>query len=65
MPKPGDHEYKRAAALRLLAIECRAMAHTFSTIQTRAQMLRIADSYDSMARTLDDVAEQERLIGLA
>jgi hypothetical protein len=65
MATPGSHENKRAAALRMLALECRAVAESFSTRETRAQMLRIADSYDDMACTLDDLAEHERQIALA
>lgn len=43
----------------------RVVAETFSTASARAQMLRIAASYDDMARTLDDLAEHQRQIALA
>jgi hypothetical protein len=48
----------RAAALRVIAAECRATADTFSTKDSRAQTHRIADSYEDMARALDDIDTQ-------
>jgi len=55
----------RAAALRLLALECHAVAETFSTAETRAQMHKIAQSYERRARDHDQIAEHQGRIARA
>ena len=52
----------RVQALLVMAEECRAMADTFSTEESRAQMNRIADSYEKTARTLDEMEEHLRTL---
>lgn len=44
----------RAQTLRLMAEECRAIAEGFSTKEARAQMHRIADSSEMLARTAEE-----------
>jgi hypothetical protein len=55
---------ERAAALRLLALDCHAVAETFSTAAPRAPMHQIAESYDRKARDCDQV-ERRGLSGEA
>ena len=61
-PMPEFRIWVRVESLRLLAEECRAMADTFSTEESRAQMNRIADSYEKTARTLDEMEEHLRTL---
>jgi hypothetical protein len=56
---------ERAAALRILALDCHAVAESFSTAATRAQMHQIAESYDRKARDCDRIAKSQAMVARA